>query len=837
MTLRLSCLVFALAATPLLGAGPVDYARDVKPILAAHCTSCHGPAKPKADLRLDLYARVKEGGNSGPAITPGKSADSLLVHAVTGSKPDVSKMPPKGSPLSAEQVAVLRRWIDEGAKGPETEAASTATAAGSTHWSFQPVRRPAFPAIKDPTRARNAIDHFILARLEKEGIAPSPEADRVTLIRRLSLDLTGLPPTPKEVDDFLKDTAPGAYERLVDRLLDSPHYGEYQARLWLDMARYADSNGFTIDAPRSIWKYRDWVINAFNRDLPFDQFTIQQLAGDLLPKPTTDQLVATGFHRNTMINQEGGIDLEQFRVEAVVDRVNTTGAVWLGLTVGCCQCHDHKFDPLTQREYYQFFAFFNNCDEPTLEILSPADEARRKQVREALASVNAQLKSLDPTSPEAIERWERAITDETRAAVPKKVADIFLVAPAGRNARQKQALEAAYRKNDLTRHVVGGLTHPLAAAFHAEAYVARNELVKARTELGKKDPAVVTTMVVRERKVPRDTHIMLGGDFTRKGVKVGPGFPAVLPATPRAANRLDLARWLVDPANPLTARVAVNRWWGQFFGLGIVETENDFGTQGTAPSHPELLDWLASEFVARGWSVKALHKLIVTSATYRQSSKVRPELEKIDARNRLLSRQARLRVNAEVVRDVCLAASGLLSPKVGGPSVFPPQPDGVYKFTQIDKGWRPSTGDDRYRRGMYTYFWRSAPHPQLVTFDAPDASVTCTRRNRSNTPLQALTLLNDAGFYEYAQGLAGRIVREESGDDTARLRHAFRVCLSREPSERELSRLQSFLARQQADFAAKPGEAKAVSPKAPDRAAWVMVARVLLNLDEFITRE
>jgi mono/diheme cytochrome c family protein len=837
MTLRHAWIAVAFLAAPLRGAEPVDYARDVKPIFAAHCTSCHGPAKQKGELRLDLYSRIKQGGNSGPAIVQKKAADSLLIQAVTGAKRDVAKMPPKGDLLSAEQVALLKRWIDEGAKGPANEQASAGNGAASTHWSFQPVKRPPLPAVKNAAWPRNGIDYFIHARLEKEGIAPSPEADKATLIRRLSLDLTGLPPTPAQVDAFLKDSAPGAYERLVDRLLDSPHYGEHQARLWLDMARYADSNGFTIDAPRSIWKYRDWVINAFNHDLPFDQFTIQQLAGDLLPKPTTEQLVATGFHRNTMINQEGGIDPEMFRIESVVDRVNTTGAVWLGLTVGCCQCHDHKFDPLTQREYYQLFAFFNNCDEPTLEILSPADETRRKQVRESLAAVNDQLKHLDPTSPEAIEKWERGLTDETRHAVPKKVADIFLVAVAGRNAKQKAALEAAYRKNDLTRHVVGGLSHPLAAAFHAEAYAARSELVKARDTLTKQEPAAVTTMVVRERKAPRDTRILLGGDFTRPGVKVAPGLPAVLPSKANAKTRLDFARWLVDPANPLTARVAVNRWWSEFFGTGIVETENDFGTQGTPPSHPELLDWLASEFVSRGWSVKALHKLIVTSATYRQSSKARPELEKLDARNRLLARQSRLRVNAEVVRDVCLAASGLLSHKVGGPSVFPPQPDGVYKFTQVDKGWKASTGDDRYRRGMYTYFWRSAPHPQLVTFDAPDASVTCTRRNRSNTPLQALTLLNDAGFYEYAQGLAAQIVREQPGDDEAKLRHAFQVCLTREPNDRELSRLESFLAHQRTTLADRPDEAKAVSPDAPERAAWVMVARVLLNLDEFITRE
>jgi mono/diheme cytochrome c family protein len=835
MNIRHPFLACVFLASPVLAADKVDYARDIKPIFAAHCASCHGPKSTKADLRLDAYSRIKQGGNTGPAIVPGKSGESLLIHAVTGSNPDVSKMPPKGQ-LSAGEVATLKRWIDEGAVGPANEDVA-AGAVTSAHWSFQPVKRPALPPTKNVVWARNGIDHFILARLEKEGIAPSPEADKITLLRRLSLDLLGLPPTPAQVEEFLKDTSPNAYEKLVDRLLDSPHYGEHQARMWLDGARYADSSGFTIDAPRSIWKYRDWVINAFNRDLPFDKFTIEQLAGDMLPKPTTDQLVATGFHRNTMINQEGGIDQEQFRVEAVVDRVNTTGTVWLGLTIGCCQCHDHKFDPISQREYYQFFAFLNNCDEPTLEILSPADEARRKQVRETLASVEGLLKRLDPTSADAVEKWERSVNDDTRHLVPKKIADIFLVAPNGRNAKQKQVLELAYRQNDETRHLIGGLTTPLGAVLNAHVLDTRRELVKAREALRKKEPAAVTTMVVRERKQPRETRVMIQGDFTRKGAPVMPGFPAVLPATPQAENRLDLAKWIVDPKNPLTPRVAVNRWWGQFFGLSIVETENDFGTQGTPPSHPELLDWLASEFVARDWSIKSVYRLIVTSATYRQSSKVRPELERIDARNRLLARQSRLRVNAEVVRDVSLAASGLLSAKVGGPSVFPPQPDGVYRFTQIDKGWKPSAGEDRYRRGMYTYFWRSAPHPQLVTFDAPDATMTCTRRNRSNTPLQALTLLNDGGFYEYAQGLAARINREETGDDTAKLEHAFRLCLSREPSSRELARLQSFLAAQKAAFDVSESEAKKVSPDAPERAAWVMVARVLLNLDEFITRE
>jgi mono/diheme cytochrome c family protein len=771
----------ALAATCLLPAAwvrasepAVDYARDVQPLLTRTCAGCHGPEKQRGGLRLDTAAGLREGGDSGPPVVPGDSSKSRLYHAITGTN-DVKAMPPKGPGLSAAEVALVKAWIDQGAKFPAEEKAGPGPKV--THWSFRPVKRPAVPDVRDAW-GRDPIDAFVLARLQKEGLKPSPEADRATLLRRLSLDLTGLPPTPEEVDAFLADKRPDAYERQVDRLLASPHYGERWGRHWLDLARYADSNGYSIDSPRSIWPYRDWVINALNKDLPFDQFTIEQLAGDLLPGATTDQKVATGFHRNTQINEEGGVDKEQFRVEAVLDRVNTTGSVWLGLTVGCCQCHNHKFDPLTQREYYQLFAFFNNQDEPTL-TLGPAD---------------------------------------AKAPAP------------GRR---------------------GG-------------------------------PAGVTTLVLQERATPRETHVLLGGDFTRPGARVSPGTPAVLPPLPArggggereseraterdngtasppdaaalplpsAPTRLDLARWLVSPENPLTARVTVNRVWGHYFGLGLVETENDFGTQGTAPSQPELLDWLASEFVARGWSLKALHKLIVTSATYRQSSAARPELEAIDPRNRLLARQSRLRLEAEVVRDAALAASGLLNPRVGGPSVFPPQPEGVYQFTQIKRKWVPSEGPDRYRRGMYTYLWRAAPHPALTAFDAPDAGTTCTRRNRSNTPLQALTLLNDAGFAEYAYGLADRLLRE--ADEAGQVRRAFRLCLGRAPAAAEARRLETFFAAQQGHYAENPGEAipllcgggpagkqlaDRIGAPADRKAALVLLARVLLNLDEFITRE
>ncbi len=831
MSVRRFLPVFLLLVVgPAGAADPVDYLRDVKPILAKNCYACHGAEKQRSGLRLDTAASLLQGGNAGPAAVPGKSADSLIIKAVTGAD-DVKAMPPKGARLTPAQVASLRAWIDGGAKAPANEAPQV-VAVKSSHWAFQAPVRPALPRVKGGGRALNPIDRFVLARLEREGIAPSPEADRVTLIRRVTLDLTGLPPTPAEVDAFLADDSPGAYEKLVDRLLASPHYGERWGRWWLDQARYADSNGYSIDAARSIWPYRDWVIRALNRDMPFDQFTVEQLAGDLLPNATQEQKVATGFHRNTQINQEGGIDVEQFRVESIIDRVNTTGVVWLGLTIGCCQCHDHKFDPITQREYYQLFAFLNNADEPTLELGTPAEVAQRKAARSRIAALQKQLKPLDPTSAAGEDRWEKNLTTDLRKLLTPDVQAVLNVVENGRTPEQKEILSQAYRKTDQARHVVltFGMESPLAKAANLHIGLRRIELDKQLTALRAAAPAGPTTMVLQERKVPRTTQVLLGGDFTRKGAAVSPGVPAVLPPLeahgprPVGLSRLDLARWLVDAKNPLTARVIVNRVWQHYFGLGLVETDNDFGTQGAPPSHPELLDWLATEFLRRGWSLKAMHRLIVTSATYRQSSKARPDLTTVDARNRLLARQVRLRLEAEFVRDVALEASGLLSHKVGGPGIFPPQPDGLYRFTQIDKHWRPNVGPDRYRRGLYTYFWRSAPHPSLTVFDAPDASSTCTRRNRSNTPLQALTLLNDQGQFEFAQALAARVLREAGPDDAGRLRYAFRLCLARPPSGREQQRLGELLARRRAE-AASPDE------------AWLTVARVLLNLDEFITRE
>jgi hypothetical protein len=824
-------------------AEPVDYLRDIKPVLAKHCYECHGPHKQRSGLRLDTAVSAQRGGNSGPGIVPGKSSESKLIKAVTGAQ-DTKLMPPKEPRLSAQQIALLKAWIDQGAKAPSGEAVADSASEKSRHWAFQgPVRSPE-PAVKDLAWVNDPIDCFVLARLEREGIEPSPEADRVTLIRRLSLDLLGLPPPVQEVDDFLADTRPDAYERLVDKLLQSPHYGERWGRHWLDLARYADSNGYSIDAPRQIWKYRDWVINAFNEDLPFDQFTIQQLAGDLLPNATLEQKVATGFHRNTSINQEGGIDVEQFRVDSIVDRVNTTASVFLGLTIGCCQCHDHKFDPLTQREYYELFAFLNNADEPVLELATPEQVHLRNQIRARVAALEKVRKGLETYSAEKEDRWERKLSPEERLQLPRAIQAILEIPENGRTAKQKQTLTAAFRKLDLARHAVGGLANPLPfpGLAHVQIALFRTTVEKQLADMKRSEPPVVTTMVLQERKTPRPTHIHLGGDFLRSGAQVTPGVPAVLPplqahalqpvglATP---NRLDLARWIVDPKNPLTARVTMNRMWQHYFGLGIVETENDFGTQGMPPTHPELLDWLATEFIAQKWSMKAMHRLIVTSATYRQSSRNRPELAAIDPRNRLLARQARLRLDAEIVRDVALSASGLLSPKVDGPSVYPPQPDGIYRFTQVPRDWKVSPGPDRYRRGMYTYFWRSAPHPALTVFDAPDSVSACTRRNRSNTPLQALTLLNDQAFFEFAQALAGRVLKESDGSNSERIRLAFRLCLSRSPRVSEEKRLTDLLAQHaEANDLSRPTGAEDQQLE-----AWTTVARVLLNLDEFITRE
>ncbi len=811
----LNALIGAFLVPGLLSATDrVDYLRDVKPILAKNCYACHGAKVQQRELRLDTATRILKGSSRGPVVIPGQSATSRLIAAVTGA-PGAVQMPFQKTPLAPDQIALLKAWIDQGAEAPASEQPDDGKGP-STHWAFLLPVRPSLPEVKDKRWVRNEIDRFILARLEKEGLRPSPEADRITLIRRLSLDLLGLPPTLQEVDAFLADTRPDAYERLVDRLLKSPHYGERWGRHWLDLARYADSNGYSIDAPREIWKYRDWVIEALNRDLPFDQFVIEQIAGDMLPNATLPQKIATGFHRNTPLNEEGGIDKEQFRIDAVADRVNTTGTVFLGLTLGCARCHDHKYDPISQQEYYQTFAFFNNADEPLLELGTPEEVAKRHAIR-------PQLQVLEQELQQALTQWLEKLSEDQRRKIGPEIFTIVNLGPEQRDERQKQIL----------------------AEFLMSQDVGLRERVITIRELKEREPKFPTTLVMQELPTPRETYVHIGGDFTRKGARVTPGVLHVLhPLSPlEKPNRLGLARWLVDPKNPLTARVTMNRSWQEYFGKGLVETENDFGTQGALPSNPELLDWLATEFVARGWSQKAMHRLIVTSATYRQSSKNRPELAERDPYNRLLARQARVRLDAEIIRDSALTASGLLNRKVGGPSVFPPQPEGVFRFTQIPRVWTPSVGPDRYRRGVYIYFWRSAAHPALVVFDAPDAIATCTRRLRSNTPLQALTLLNGEAFVELAQGLATRVLKEAPPSDAERIRYAFRLCLARLPAPAEEEQLERFLHQQLEEFRKAPGEARTLvaanlaPPTVTQMAAWEAMARVLLNLDEFITRE
>jgi hypothetical protein len=922
----------------------------------------------------------------------------------------------------------------------------------NTHWSFKPRERPPVPKVKNQKWVRNPIDAFVLSRLERQPIKPSPEADRRTLIRRLSFDLLGLPPAPEDVSAFIKDQRADAYDQLVDRLLASPHFGEHWGRHWLDLARYADSDGYEKDSVRPYaYLFRDWVIEAINRDLPFDEFTIEQLAGDLLPNATPEQKIATGFHRNTLTNKEGGVDQEEFRCKAVVDRVNTTGAVWLGLTVGCAECHSHKYDPISHQEYYQLYAFFNNANEADVPAPQKAElasynhahaqwEAESTRLKKSLAvhlqkdfdAAQTRWEDAHPSSPthwqtlqpENVSAAEgtalKVETDQSISATGKSpvtdsytvtvdtplqnitalrlevlVADSikssgrakngnfvlseFTVKTVSPTAETKtvpltNAVADFSQKNYSVAESIDGnaksgwavapqtfephvavfeTVEPLSPAgklvvtlsqqfgkeytlarfrlsattsappFHIDvipAVVAKSletapnqrdaiqkaeltkyyreeidpvtlELKKQIAAQARKEPKFPETkaMTLAAADPPRTTQIHIRGDFLRKGDEVEPGTPRVLHrlmlgtegdrgahatrVSPEAArhgaagepdragnsgeppdstrprrvlpNRLDLARWLFDPANPLTARVSVNRVWQHLFGRALVTTPADFGTRGDKPSHPELLDWLSTEFPRLGWSRKTLIKLIVSSSTYRQASAHRSDLVDRDPNNVLLGRQNRFRLEAENVRDTYLAASGLLNPVVGGPSVRPPLPADIAAIGYANSiKWKESEGVDRYRRGLYIFFQRTVPYPMLVTFDAPDSNVTCPRRERSNTPLQALTLLNDPVFFECAQALGKRLAAEPANDITDKLRRAFVLCLSRDPGKEELARLARLYADQfravqkTPDNAAKIiGSAKSSGSEPLETAALIAVARTLMNLDEFVTRE
>ncbi|MDP1799561.1 MAG: DUF1549 and DUF1553 domain-containing protein, partial [Planctomycetaceae bacterium] len=754
--------------------------------------------------------------------------------AVTGTN-GISKMPPEGKPLTAAQIELLQKWIDAGAIAPADEITPPLEIARSEHWSFQPIQRPVVPTV---TGAVHPIDAFIRQRLVMEKLTPSSPAAKYIVLRRVHLDLLGLPPSPSLVEEFIADTSPDAYEKMVARLLASPHFGERWGRDWLDAARYADSNGFTRDMPRVIWKYRDWVIDALNANQPFDDFTIDQLAGDLRPEPTLEQRVATGFHRNTMINEEGGTDPEQFRVEAVVDRVNTTGAVFLGLTVGCAQCHDHKYDPISQREYYQLFAVYNSTsfipgdqaapriDVPTRDQFARNEPARKTEIRAAITAKEKELEAKAEEIQAAQDAWEKTLTEDDKKTLPFNVKNAVDLPPRDRSEVHKRDLAAYFKATKTAR----------------EQFTQLDEIAKLRAE----EPQFVNTMVVTEEAKPRDTFVMIRGDFLRTGAAVKPDVPAVLPplkAESDHASRMDFARWLVSRDNPLTARVFVNRVWQRYFGRGLVETENDFGKQGDRPTHPELLDWLADEFMRTGWDTKQLHRLIVTSETYRQSSVHRDDLDEVDPLNKLLGRQNRLRIDAESIRDAALEVSGLLADELGGPPVTPPQPDGVFDFTQDKKPWKDAEGASRYRRALYTQLLRSSLYPGLTVFDFPDPNVSCTRRNRSNTPLQALTLANDKTFTEFARGLGSRLLHT-TGSDAERITVAMQTCLSRLPSSVERERLLTFLQQQRAAYAAdEPAAQELLGRKdlsgtsLTEAAAWTALSRALMNLDEFITRE
>jgi cytochrome c553 len=780
--------VLSALAVQACGEEP-SFTRDIKGILSNRCVRCHGP-DPEGragggdeGLRLDSFAGATADLGGHAAIVPGKPDESELIARITSTDPDIVMPPPEaGERLPEKQVDLLRRWI----------------AAGATyepHWAYVRPSRPPLPAVNDTAWPKNAIDRFILARLEAEGLAPQPEADRATLARRLALDLTGLPPTPEEVDAFVADTSPDAVEKLVDRLLAHPGYGEHMARQWLDLARYADSAGYADDPPRTIWGWRDWVIRAFDANMPFDEFTIKQIAGDLLPNATLDDRVATAFHRNTLTNNEGGTIDEEFRTVAVIDRVNTTLSTWMGTTMACAQCHDHKYDPLSQKEYFQLYAVLNNTADADLKDESP------------------------------VVRIPWADVDAARAAIEREIADIEagipeLKQPAAKDRPEPPEFQPA-------RKIVAGLRKRL-----------------------EQTPAV-TVPVLEELAGDkrRITKIQLRGNWQNLGDEVREGVPEVFRDAAGAAgghfDRLALAKWLIDPANPLTARVIVNRLWERFFGIGIVSTSEEFGSQGDLPSHPELLDWLACELVESGWNLKALQRLIVTSAAYRQTSKCPPDLVAHDPENRLVACGPRVRLSAEVIRDQALAAAGLLSRKKGGPSVKPPQPAfGLATAFGGGVDWETSTGEDRYRRALYTTWRRSNPYPSMATFDAPSREVCTIRRPRTNTPLQALVTLNDPAFVEAAQALARRMVQEGGSTEADRADRGFRLVLARQPTPAEIDRLVGLHAEAKADYLQAPDDAMkmATDPLGPlpsdlqtdvaDLAAWTVVANVILNLDE-----
>ncbi|MBY0527919.1 MAG: PSD1 and planctomycete cytochrome C domain-containing protein [Gemmataceae bacterium] len=827
MVMLLAISLFSMSAREVGAADKIDFAREVLPILSDNCFQCHGPdaAARKGDLRLD----TREGAlrKEDPVIVPGKSGASSLLQRVTSSKKSEMMPPPKSNKkLTPAQIGTLQRWVDQGA-------------AWGKHWAFEKPERQPLPAVRNQAWPRNGIDAFVLARLEKAELAPSPEADRVKLLRRVTLDLTGLPPTPAEVDAFLKDGSQDAYEKAVDRLLASPRFGERMVWEWLDAARYADSNGYQGDGERTMWPWRDWAIRAFNDNMPFDRFTVAQLAGDLLPNATHEQKLATAFLRNHMINGEGGRIAEENRVDYVMDMAETTGTVWLGLTMTCCRCHDHKFDSLAQKEYYGLFAVFNQTpvtggggdpqSKPVLEQMSDKDRAELAGVQKQIDDAGTELDKLEESLfPRA---QGKPIDDSPRAKdLPKEIKDV-LKQPAGKRNKNQLAL--------LEKHFAGK------EVAYVDQLKALNRLVGARDDVNRR---IVRVMVMEDMLKPRDTFILDKGLYNKPKAKVPAGVPAVLPPLPADAplNRLTLARWIASADNPLTARVIVNRFWQQFLGIGLVKTVDDFGVQGERPPHQELLDWLALDFVDSGWDVKKLCRRIVTSATYRQSSRVTPALAELDPENRLLARGARHRLPSWMIRDQALAASGLLVDKIGGPSVKPYQPAGIWEEATFgNKRYQQDKGEALYRRSVYT-FWRRIVGPTMF-FDTA-ARQTCTvKQTRTNTPLHALTTLNDVQFVEAARVLAERVLMMADVTDDQRIEHAFRFVLARKPDEQELPILRTGLKRLRGQYSVDPAAAKkllAVGESkrnekldVTEHAAFTGLCNLILNLDEALTKE
>ncbi|GAB4111159.1 MAG: hypothetical protein Kow001_12370 [Acidobacteriota bacterium] len=829
-------LILAVATAACGQTRQVDFDQEIRPILQGRCTVCHGGIKREAGLSLLSGAEaLQPTANGNLAIVPGDPSASEIVRRLRHPDPR-KRMPPEGSPLTAHEIERIEAWIEAGAHWP-------------THWAYVPPVRPQPPDVRKSEWVRSDIDRFILARMEAAGLEPSPPADCATLVRRLYLDLVGLPPPVEEVEAYCSRPDEEAYRELVDRLLDTPHFGERWASMWLDLARYADTKGYEKDPHRTIWKYRDWVMDAFNRDLPFDQFTIEQLAGDLLPGASESQRIATAFHRNTMTNTEGGTSDEEFRIAAVIDRVNTTMEVWQATTIQCVQCHNHPYEPIRHEEYYRLFALFNNTADSDLADEAPVlhsfrDEERRRSAEPILEEIRGLEQELEAAAEEAWLQRELAewVEIARRQLMSSEGRDLFGLKEIPEESEIEEIIKEDEQDRDpnermrLTRYFVSVVPRlkPL-----------RERLAAARKRLSELDPIVTPVMQELPDHHARITRVFERGNWLLPRAPVQPGVPDVLGRLPEGgkADRLTFARWLVAPENPLTVRVTVNRFWHQIFGRGLVPTLEDLGSRGDRPSHPELLDWLAVRFSRDlGWSVKSLLREIVLSATYRQSSAVEPTLLERDPYNELYARSPRYRLSAEQIRDQALAVGGLLSKRMYGPSVMPPQPEGVWNspYGEADR-WITSTGEDRYRRGVYTYWKRTSPYPSMVTFDHPSRETAVSRRIRSSTALQALVTLNDPVFVEAAAGLARRML-DRNGGSGEKVAWGYRVALSREPEQAVTRELEELFLEARRYFEAHPEQIQSLSRtiesriEGPDHAALTVVANAIMNLDDFLTR-